>query len=191
MIRELLYLCGAPGVGKSTLARELRSGWDTEVHRAVRVPHVRLIKPATGRWAGMELGLPRDSFPGTDTLSMSIAPRASEWLKAVEVDFALGEGARLATRPFLGGLHAAGVHVTLLYLHASSALLEERWHARGARQNPAWRRGAATRAGNIFEWGRQTQGVRALMVDTERDPLDVQADMVRRIFPSINPKGES
>lgn len=189
MIRELLYLTGAPGVGKSTLARELRTGWDTEVDRHHAVPHTRLNDPRTGRTAGLELGVPREEFPGTDALAMDIGPRALQFLSTAYTPFALGEGARLATRPFIGGLATAGVRVTLVRLTAGPALLEERWRARGARQNPSWRKGAATRADRLAGWFTGQLGQdgfhRYASIDaTDRSPADVAAQ-VRDMFPHI------
>ena len=185
MIRELLYLVGPPGVGKSTLARELRAGWDLEVDRHHAVPHTRLNHPTTGRTVGLELGVPREDFPGTDALAMDIGPRALQFLSAAYVHFALGEGARLATRPFLGGLAAQGVAVTVVELMASQALLDARWRQRGAKQNPSWRKGAATRAQRISEWAAGAPGVRLRCIDVEEYSLGEMAAEVREVFPPI------
>lgn len=151
MINNLLYICGAPGVGKSTVARELTAGWDRELLRTHPVPHSRLLHPASRRVVGLELGVPRDDFPGTDALSMDIGPRAQQFLSTAYVPFAFGEGARLATWPFLSGLASQGVRTTLVHLVASEELLEQRWRDRGAKQNPSWRKGAATRARRVSE----------------------------------------
>lgn len=185
MIRDLLYLVGPPGVGKSTLARELRTGWDTEVERTHPVPHTRLNNPATGRTAGVELGVPRSDFPGTDALAMDIGPRALSFLSSSYLPFAFGEGARLATRPFLGGLAQQGVRVTVVELTAPIALLDERWRERGARQNPSWRKGAATRAQRIAAWADGTPGVRLLRLDAEAQAPQELAGAVRGAFPPI------
>lgn len=192
MINQMLYLVGAPGVGKSTVARELRSGWDTYVNRSAAVPHTVLSHPVSDRLIGVELGVPRPNFPGTDALAMDIGPRALQWLSTQCFPFALGEGARLATRPFIGGLARAGVAVTLVRLAADEELLTQRWKARGAKQNPSWRKGAATRAERVADWfsdqmAPQRPGFRFYldMDVTEMAPAEI-ADRIRDAFPLID-----
>jgi hypothetical protein len=191
MINHLLYLTGPPGVGKSTVARELTAGWDRTVLRHVPVPHSRLSHPASGRVLGVELGVPRDQFPGTDALAMDIGPRALQFLSTQLTPFAFGEGSRLATQPFIGGLARAGVAVTLVRLAADEELLTQRWEARGARQNPSWRKGAGTRASRIADWFSDALRTfpatcRCLDLDvTEEEPVAV-ADRIRDAFPLID-----
>lgn len=190
MIRELLYVCGAPGVGKSTLMRELRAPWDCEVMGREVVPHVRLRNVASGSIHGLELGVPRPQFPGTDALSMSISPHALSFLSSVYHPFVMAEGARLATRPFLGTLAQQGVRVTLVQLTAHPSLLDERWRLRGAKQSVSWRKGAATRADRIAQWFSSNLGTdgfaRMATLDvTGREPRDL-ADLVRAVFPLVD-----
>lgn len=187
MINQLLYLVGAPGVGKSTLARELTQGWDKTLLRAHPVPHSILGHPVTGRGTGLELGVPRDDFPGTDALAMDIGPRALQFLSATYAHFAFGEGSRLATRPLLGGLAGAGVPVTLVYLSGTQELLDERWRARGSKQSLTWRKGAATRAARMADWAHATPGVTLVEAEAQCS-LAGQVDTVRRAFPFIDPK---
>lgn len=192
MINQLLYLVGAPGVGKSTTARELTHRWDKTVMRTAPVPHVRLQHPVSGRTVGLELGVPRDTFSGTDSLAMDISPRALQWLSTLYAPFAFGEGARLATRPFLTTLSRAGVDLTLVRLAADEELLLRRWQERGAKQNASWRKGAGTRADRISDWfltqvSEHRPGFRTYLdLDvTDMNPADV-ADRIRDAFPLID-----
>jgi P-loop Nucleotide Kinase3 len=162
VINQLLYIAGPPGVGKSSLAKVLTHGWDKAIERHHPVPHVQLRHPVSGRMVGLELGVPRDDFPGTDALSMDIGPRALTFLSSAWTPFALGEGARLATRPFLAGLVSAGVKLTFVSLTAPQDVLDDRWRARGGKQNPSWRKGAMTRAQRMAEWAEVTGGVRVI-----------------------------
>jgi len=194
MISNLLYICGAPGVGKSTVSRALREPWDCEVMRHTAVPHIQLRHPVSGTPQGLELGLPRDDFPGTDALSMSIAPAALQFLSSSYASFATGEGARLATRPFLEALAARGVAVTLVRLAADPELLEERWRARGAKQSPSWRKGADTRARRLGEWFSDAMADLpgpCLYLDMDVTEMSVAdtADRIRDAFPHVVPLG--
>jgi hypothetical protein len=185
MTKYLLYLVGAPGVGKSTLARELTGEWDRTVHRNAPVPHSTFRNPSSGIPVGLELGVPREDFPGTDALAMDIGPRAGVFLREAQVVWALGEGSRLATRPFLGGAVRAGVHLTLVSLRAGEELLHARWVARGSRQNSSWRKGAATRARNITDWAHAS-GIRVLDLPVDGAPVRALADEVRAVFPHVH-----
>jgi hypothetical protein len=182
VINELLYLAGPPGVGKSTLMAALTAGWDREVHRTASVPHSTLRHPVSGRVLGLELGVPRPGFPGTDTLAMDISPRALQFLSTQLVPFALGEGSRLATRPFLGSLVHAGVRLTFVSLTADERLLTERWQDRGAKQNPAWRKGATTRAERMYEWAEATDRVSTLRLHMDRVALPEAVAQVQELF---------
>lgn len=179
MIRDLLYICGAPGVGKSTLMRQLRLPWDMEVVKAPPVPHVLLRSPSSGVLHGLELGVPREQHPGTDSLAMDISHRASDFLLRSPVPFALAEGARLATRPFLTRMVTAGVRVSVLYAFADDSVLDQRCEQRGTTQNYSWRKGAYTRAFNIAVWARDQERINYMALEMNTLEPGSAADWVR------------
>jgi hypothetical protein len=187
VINQLIYIAGPPGVGKSSLAKILTHHWDKVIEKHHPVPHVRLQHPVSGRQVGLELGVPRDDFPGTDALSMDIGPRALQFLSTTWTPFALGEGARLATRPFLSGLVSAGVKVTFVSLSAPQDVLDYRWQQRGGKQNPSWRKGAMTRAERMFEWAIATDGVRTIRSESvdHADRVSV-VDEILDAFPLLD-----
>src|SRR5436190_9417962 len=67
---------------------------------------------------GAYLGHLRPKYPGTDALSLSVAPQAMLWLDALPclgLDWVFGEGARLSHVRFLYGLHLA-TELTVVHL---------------------------------------------------------------------------
>lgn len=148
----LLYLVGAPGAGKSTLMRALTAGcW--RVAKDQPVPHDALVDQAAAATVGLELGRSRPNFPGTDTLAMNISPRACAWVESGGAGrLVLGEGARLGHIAFLDAAARGGYRVVVGYVHAPPDVTDERCASRGSNQNPAWRRGAATRAARLADY---------------------------------------
>lgn len=96
---SLIYLIGEPGAGKSTLMARLTDGvpsWEGSQPFA----HVVYGDPYVP--TAIQLGRVRDSFSGTDALSMSVQPLALRWLSnAMPARLVLGEGDRLGTGSFL------------------------------------------------------------------------------------------
>lgn len=149
---NLLYLVGVPGCGKSTLAAALTAGHTPEPETK---PFAHIY------WAGravVELGRRRDSFSGTDTLSLSVQPKVIAWLRNDPPPLVLGEGDRLANLSFFREAAAAGVTVHVVYLACSADVAqhrrETRAHALGVPlQNPTWAKGRASKVRNLVaEW---------------------------------------
>ena len=186
MIPDALYLLGAPGVGKSTvMAAYLKArGW--EMLRPHRRVHGKLVGHTMvsldGYPSGVYLGKHRPEFPGTDALSMAVAPDAREWAASIptyaaSLDLIVGEGARLGNVGFLTAL-ADVSRLTVVLLTASEERLTERRTARGSNQTPAWMRGAATGARNAFDRTLESPVAiyRGLVLDTDtRSPEEIAA----------------
>lgn len=172
-----IYLVGAPGVGKSTVMEHILEGW-------VPGEYVRwtkkemfghyLLHPTMG-WFGAYMGHLRDEYPGTDALSLSVAPQALIWLMSLNIlglDWIFGEGARLSHPLFLDSLRKRA-ELTVVHLTASPEVLSERREARGGKvQTDQYCAAAATKATNTAarckEWG-----VRVLTIESEGDPAEV------------------
>lgn len=151
--RQLIYLVGAPGAGKSTLMRELTRRWNrTPAPEGMTRDY--LIDPLTSSLEAVELGKRRSAFSGTDALGQSVIEIAIPWMiEQTETDLVFAEGARLGNRRFLTTCAATGYAVILGHLDHSDT---EAWRAARARelgreQNPSWVRGRATAARNLAE----------------------------------------
>lgn len=145
---RLVYFVGPPGVGKSTLMEALTARC-TRQGETKPFAHDYLYRDTTP--IAIELGKRREAFSGTDALSMSVQPKAVEWLSSNKKPLVLGEGARLGTYGFLTAAKAAGYDVTLVHLTAPEEALEARRRKRGSNQKATWVKGATSRAKRIFE----------------------------------------
>jgi hypothetical protein len=155
-----LYVLGAPGVGKSTFVKAYlqANAWTalpepTRLHRTL-IGHY--LADRTGEVTGVYLGKHRQQFPGTDALSMAVAPDARVWARNLEpwLGFIVGEGQRLGNAGFLRAL-GENTELTVVLLVADEAVLDARCEERGSAQAPGWRRGAAKGAANAFRDAQQ------------------------------------
>lgn len=148
-MKALLYLIGAPGVGKSSLMAELTAGC-ARYERLTPLPHDVLLDP-DGVPVAAELGRRRERFSGTDALAMNVSPAACAWLRDGNpwAELVLAEGDRLAHAGFLRAAADGGYVVTLAHLTADQDTLDRRCAERGSAQSPTWRRGRTTKAANL------------------------------------------
>jgi ribose 1,5-bisphosphokinase PhnN len=154
-MKDLVYLVGPPGVGKSTVMAALTEGLHRVPHSSGQMKFDLLCRthtpPQTATPVGVELGTRRDAFSGTDALGMAVNPHAINWISNSTETLVLGEGARLANARFLLASVMAGYRLHLVHLSAVPGVLADRRAARGSHQNPGWIRGAETRAARIME----------------------------------------
>lgn len=164
--RELIYLVGAPGAGKSTLMARLTAGYTRAPALPLDYPAPPrdwLLSPRTLELKAIELGRRRERFSGTDALASNVIALAESWLTAQhEAPLVFGEGARLGNRRFLARAVRAGYGVTLALLdHPEVAAWRTARAAEvGRTQNPGWVAGRTTASRNLAD--APPPGVRVL-----------------------------
>lgn len=175
----LCYLAGPPGCGKSSAMAQLTSRCGRD--RQPGPPAHEALQRA-GQVVAAEVGVRRELFPGTDTLAMNIHPAACDWITTRPYPLILAEGARLATTGFLHAARGAGYQILLVHLTAPEDVLQARRQKRGTQQNPAWVRGATTRARRVAE--RMTLDADVHYLDTTGPPGGV-ATQIAALNPSL------
>lgn len=141
--RQLLYLIGIPGSGKTTLTEAVLGGVTSLVRKNHTVPHCEY---GPGR---VQLGFPREGHGGTDALSMSIAPKVFAALEGDDWEYVFAEGDRLATKSFFNGAKALGWNLRVLWLLTPIDVAMERRAARGSTQDETWLKGRITKVYNL------------------------------------------
>lgn len=147
------YIVGAPGSGKSTLMAKLLAGWEVGPYekwtRREMFGHY-LSHPELG--SGAYLGHLRPEYPGTDALSLSVAPQAMLWLESLPLlglGQIYGEGVRLGHIGFLAAL-AACTDLTVIYLDVDPEEAARRRLARGGKMmTDQWCKIATSKADNV------------------------------------------
>jgi hypothetical protein len=140
-----VYIVGCPGSGKSTAmagALDLLD-WHLLVAQKEPVPHLLYDSGAA------QLGSARVEMGGTDSLSMSIGPKAIDWVRTQPVPLLLGEGDRLAYDGFLNACHSVGP-VELVWIDVPFMVARNRALARNDKaQNWTWVKGRFAKVENL------------------------------------------
>lgn len=190
MTTRFLYVIGEPGVGKSTLVRSALGPFLQELGREGAPFEV---------WAGRVndcslayLGNPHDPvFPGTDRLSMSVAPAVITWLRHVNdgrYDVILGEGDRLTSVTLFHAV--AGMGYDVVVVPCTSIHAADRREARrrtlpaGKAQHAAWVAGRVTKCANTARDAARIAGVTV----TAELSLDNHDTALRNLLGLITPQ---
>ncbi|QPX62120.1 adenylate kinase [Mycobacterium phage Indlovu] len=153
-MKRLVYIAGAPGSGKTTLAAKLTAPYQ-RIPVLSEVNHDMLRDDETGHVIGAELGEWRGEFGGTDLLPASVIDAAVPWIGAItDYDLIIGEGQRLANKRFLLAARAAGYDVTLVLLDHADAAAWQRKRSRklGRIQNQSWVQGRLNAARQLADF---------------------------------------
>jgi hypothetical protein len=166
------YFIGEPGIGKSTLVSALTAGSNPE-WRPKPFMH-GIYRDDTGVTLAAQIGGPDEKYPGTDRLSMSVGPKAIDWLAQAPAPFVFGEGDRLASDGFFGAMDEWCDEWTLVVMNARPDVAAARRIARGSTQNAGWLKGRRTKFLRLAGDWRD----RALVLDATA-PTEELTDEVR------------
>lgn len=119
---------------------------------------------------GVYLGHLRPEYPGTDALSLSVAPHALRWLETLDnsIDWVFGEGTRLAHSSFLQELHARS-SLVVVHLKISREVASARRARRpGKVLSEQYCKIAFSKAANTAAWCREV-GISMVELDGNRE----------------------
>ena len=139
MAGNLLYVIGYPGSGKSTAIAAALSH--------IPVASVEYEPFAHIRYEGglVQLGRDRDTFSGTDALSMNVQPKVVRWLKATPHPVVIAEGDRLGNNKFFHLVKAAGWALEIVHFNVPVQVAYDRSVRRGSNYNESWYRGRVSK----------------------------------------------
>lgn len=144
MTKQLAYLIGVPGAGKTALMRYTLRNVPILAQHSKPFAHIEYP-------AGVELGGIRPGFGGTDMLPFNCQPAVVAWLASTMVECVVAEGDRLANAKFFGCAGDLGWELTLFYLYCPDDISASRRVDRGSNQNQSWLAGRKTKVANLVE----------------------------------------
>lgn len=148
-----LFVLGAPGVGKTTVIRQLVPSllpMSGKTLTEIASPKWTVTTDRTalaGHWRGT-------AFDGGDTVPYTGARAALEFWRdnlLPNVDLTIFDGDRFSTKPSLEFIRATGVTIVGVHLVADETVLAGRRVARGSNQNETWLKGRVTKAANFAD----------------------------------------
>lgn len=145
---RVLFVVGAPGVGKTTFVREALLTQDAYL---VQSPKWTVSEATRVVAAGHYLGA---TFDGADTVPYNgVKPALQFWkerfLPDDAFDLTVFDGDRFSNRPAVDTLKACGVKLLCMHLTAPDTVADARRAERGSQQNSTWIKGRVTKARNF------------------------------------------
>jgi hypothetical protein len=153
---KTIYIIGAPGSGKTSLATSFKLTWGRSTEIAKPFAHEMFY---FGARFNVSLGKNNPPFSGTDTLSNTVINLVTKvypsWKAMGQVETILGEGDRLATDSMMN-LAKEHSDLFLFYLDTPEELANERRTKRAEAhklklQNPSWVKGRKTKHERLAE----------------------------------------
>lgn len=148
---KVVYICGEPGSGKTTLMRKLIKHYNIDSTPLIEAGYQLVPFHANGKGLHV-LGKYEDGevFSGTDRMSMAVQPEAIKWIDSLPSGaVVLGEGDRLFTNSFMD--HCVDKHdLSIYYLKTTEDVRKERYKERNSNQNETWLQGRITKIRNIL-----------------------------------------
>jgi len=151
--RNLLYIVGYPGSGKTTATALALGDSIVSVEQKPFAHTVYEIEKTNV----VELGLRREPFGGTDCLALSVQPKVLQWLsedapdKLYDCSLVVGEGDRLGNTKFFTTAVDMGWRLILVYLKVPELMARRRAWERGSRFDEPWLKGRITKVNNLTQ----------------------------------------
>jgi broad-specificity NMP kinase len=174
---KLIYIIGVPGVGKTTLMKEIMNryeGWKEERVTDLLDSHVAGNVRVLGKYEEGEV------FAGTDKLSMAVAPKAIDWVRTKPNEKIIAEGDRLNSKTFFKEVQQH-LDLTIIHLTASDDERQRRFKERGSDQSEKFLQTTKTKCENVLEefgdrttlWGEEKGCVVEFAHETPEDTIKI------------------
>ena len=144
---RMIYIVGYPGSGKTTVMEKAVEGLGFSLED-------KPFKHTVYENAAVQLGYARETYGGTDGLSLNVQPKVAEWLTECGAALVIAEGDRLANTKFFEKVQKIGWNLQVVHLKVSEITAYRRAWKRGSQFDGKWMRGRITKVNNLVsKWG--------------------------------------